>query len=1122
MPLLVWHVSCIHILIQGFAGIMVIRTAAAIFMILVLFLTGPVIQLALAAAPEGSPVVSGKLKGDFARITFTWPEKVKFRTAMSGNVLTITFEKPINSSPGSALAGLAPYIEKAVLSADKKSVAITMNQPYPVRSFVSGTAGGVDVLKVTNRPLAQEPTTATAPTPAPAPQTKPQQIAQKAPPAPQPAPKPAVPVAKTEEAKPQPAPIQPAAPVPVAKEPAKEVAAPAPAPEKAPETKPVETAKPEVAAAVEKPIETPVIAEKPAEKPATPEKLEVAENPIKASFPLPIAKPQPPQTATEKSTAADKKEEKPAATASTSAAKEQVVATEAKGKQMVVTIHQQNVNADFYFPWKERVASAVFTRGPYLWVVFDKPTEINLTSLGSILPSYISSVERMEYAGNTVLRFKTSSPVFASARHRRDSYEWIISVSRRSRIPPAPILVEPRTQPPLKPHILVTVLQTSPSLQITDPTLGDVLEVIPTHAEGNGVYPERNFLEFSLLRTAQGVVVKKIHENVSVAKLRNGLRITRPGEGIMISSNLPPLDLASVMEAEANANTFFPYELWKVENADEFFRRKQQLQREIIHANDQKASELRMQLAQLYLGQGMYLEALGMLNIIKAGDPNFYEVYQLAALRGAANFMMDRIMEANLDFADASLEGEEEIELWKRSTAVMMGDEKKLTQFLKYDPQFISHYPPKIRQKLAIIAADQLIGRKRYSAFSQVIGALKKNEQLADISDQVDYMIGRMHADSGNTEEAMKVFQRVIENSKNRFVQVRAEFALATLEYETGAIDRRALVDKLDRLRYIWRGDALELGVLNLLGDLNALEGRYPQALRAWKDIMVNFPGAPNAAAVATKMADAFVQLFNEGKADELEPLEALALYYEFRDLTPIGKQGDRMIQNLADRLASVDLLDRAAALLSHQVKYRLEKEERSRVGTRLGLIYLLNREPRKTLEVLQLTGYGAGEEGLNRQRNHLAAMAYSDIGEWKTALDMLKDDYSEEAKMIRLDVFWENKDWKNVITTAEDILASRRDITAPLNETEAQTLVRLAVGYTFEGDTLQLQYLRDYFTPLMAGNNLKDRFLFISNDTGPIDPKNMATLEKEITDIKSFLDTYRSQVQEKGLSSIN
>jgi hypothetical protein len=351
---------------------------------------------------------------------------------------------------------------------------------------------------------------------------------------------------------------------------------------------------------------------------------------------------------------------------------------------------------------------------------------------------------------------------------------------------------------------------------------------------------------------------------------------------------------------------------------------------------------------------------------------------------------------------------------------------------------------------------------------------------------------------------------------------VRARFALATLEYEAGKIGRRELIEKLDQLRYVWRGDSLELGVLNLLGDLHVLEEDHADALRVWKEIVTHFPEAPQAIKVTEEMAKAFVLLFNEGKADAMEPLEALALYYEFRNLTPIGAAGDRMIQNLADRLAGVDLLDRAAALLEHQVHYRLQKEERSRVGNRLGLIYLLNREPRKTLQALEATGYGASGEGLRKQRNHLAARAYADIGDWKAALKLLDDDYSEESRMIRLDVFWENKDWENVITAAEEIMASRKDITAPLNDAEAQTLLRLAVAYTFEGDRLQLQYLRDYFTPLMKKSPLKKPFLFITNDTGPLDPRNIGALGREIGAIDAYLDTYRQRVKKDGLSSIN
>ena len=60
-----------------------------------------------------------------------------------------------------------------------------------------------------------------------------------------------------------------------------------------------------------------------------------------------------------------------------------------------------------------------------------------------------------------------------------------------------------------------------------------------------------------------------------------------------------------------------------------------------------------------------------------------------------------------------------------------------------------------------------------------------------------------------------------------------------------------------------------------------------------------------------------FDSLFLAGKGDALPAIDALALFYDFRELTPIGRRGDEMIRRLADRLVSVDLLyqaERAAA----------------------------------------------------------------------------------------------------------------------------------------------------------------------------------------------------------------
>ena len=66
--------------------------------------------------------------------------------------------------------------------------------------------------------------------------------------------------------------------------------------------------------------------------------------------------------------------------------------------------------------------------------------------------------------------------------------------------------------------------------------------------------------------------------------------------------------------------------------------------------------------------------------------------------------------------------------------------------------------------------------------------------------------------------------------------------------------------------------------------------------------------------------------------------IDALSLFYDFRDLTPVGRRGDEMIRKLADRLVSVDLLDQAAELLQHQVDNRLQGAARAQVAVRLAV----------------------------------------------------------------------------------------------------------------------------------------------------------------------------------------
>lgn len=1027
-------------------------------------------SVAVAVDAQAAPSVTTKIRPNYARMMFTWDEEVRFKPSTNGKTLTISFNKAGAVPLAKIKQSLSPYIHSAWQSGDKKTIALTMKEAYPIRSFISGSSNGVDILvKASPRPTTV--------------------VTDKAPISIKPRAK-TEPILTTKKISPKPT----RKPILTTKK---------PIPQTAPK-------KVEVAALyVPKPKFKPNIPEATPVEPATTKKKSPKIKNATIVAAAPVAK-------------VEQKELPPVNAAlkpKTGLPAELPPLQEASGadKKMLVTLRKGKLSGQFYFNFDERTAAAAFERGADTYLVFSTKRTIDTKRISSILPNYITSFEQLPSSNGTVLRLTRSTDIYVTARQTGRGYEWVMDTSRRSIMPKNILVPDIIAKPPVKPHMFVGALQTSKPLRFKHPVSGETIHVIPSYQASTGVFPERITPDATILRTGQGVAYVAHDAGVRYTRLRNGIRLSAL-EGLDVSSDLVKLDPSVLLSEEQGSNSFFPYQAWKAKNIADFYAKEHVLLQDIPNANAKKAQRLRLDLARLYMSEGMFSEAIGLLDIIHEDAPDFYDVYQLAALNGASSFMMGRTNEAVQAFNDGVLADEDEIAQWKRLMALMQGN-KKVLNYFSFNKQYAHTYPPEIRRRIAILAADNALSQKKYNTVAKIFQQLDDDKLLKPVEKYFDYMMGRIEAEEGNLQAAADALQPLIDDTENRFLRARSAFTLATARYKAGMIDRPTLIATLEPLRNTWRGDGFELNLLNLLGELYVNDGKYLQGLRAWREAVTHFPDTAVAQDASARMASTFIELFNKGKADDLMPLGALALYYEFRELTPLGNEGDKMIQNLADRLAGVDLLDKAASLLEHQVTFRLEKEERSRIGARLALIYLMNREPKKTLDVLELTGYGDNDDALISKRNHLAAISYAKTGDWNTAMNLLRDDYSDEAKYIRLDIYWNNKDWTNLATIAEDILANREDITAKLDHNQTLALLKLAVAYTFRNDREQLQYLKDYFTPLIEQTDKQQSFALITSGIDPINKENIALLSDEMSKLESFLDNYSVNLSQNKLS---
>ena len=342
------------------------------------------------------------------------------------------------------------------------------------------------------------------------------------------------------------------------------------------------------------------------------------------------------------------------------------------------------------------------------------------------------------------------------------------------------------------------------------------------------------------------------------------------------------------------------------------------------------------------------------------------------------------------------------------------------------------------------------------------------------------------------------------------------------LEHKLGTVTTTQLIEGLEKLRYRWRGDNIELNMLLRLADLYVGEKDYGTALRTLKITTSYFVNDPRVDEAAGKMAGVFEQLYLNGDADKLSPVTAIALFDEFRSLVPPGEKGDEMIRKFADRLVAVDMLDAAAVLLERQIQFRVTGVDRARIGARLALVYLLNKQPDQAIATLNDTDTPEAGRELNSQRRRLEARALTDLGKVDEAVLLLGTDTTPETRQLRAEIYWRAQDWANAASALSEMVPDAE--AGSLSDANARLVLDWATALTLAGDERTLVRVRQRYTVPMGSTPYKDAFVLITTprERGVMDVAAVRQQIQQAEQFKSFMIEYTDMIDQKPLSAIN
>ena len=246
--------------------------------------------------------------------------------------------------------------------------------------------------------------------------------------------------------------------------------------------------------------------------------------------------------------------------------------------------------------------------------------------------------------------------------------------------------------------------------------------------------------------------------------------------------------------------------------------------------------------------------------------------------------------------------------------------------------------------------------------------------------------------------------------------------------------------------------------------------------------------------------------------------VQALGLFYEFSDLTPVGPNGDRIVRLLAGRLVHVDLLEQAAQLLQHQVDERLQGVGKSQVAADLAAIYLMDHKPDRALVALAGSRQPNISATLQADRRILEARALLDLGRLDAATEMVERDRSENAQRVRAEAAWRARDWQRAAVELRTVLAARNR-SQPLDEHGRQVVLRTGVALTLAGDDAGVRTLYREYAGDMANTAEADAFEIvaagITADGAAIRDVARAVARTDL--LGRFLDRVRSRMTEQA-----
>lgn len=473
----------------------------------------------------------------------------------------------------------------------------------------------------------------------------------------------------------------------------------------------------------------------------------------------------------------------------------------------------------------------------------------------------------------------------------------------------------------------------------------------------------------------------------------------------------------------------------------------------------------RLQVARQTLAMGLYIKAHTQLKLLKQEAPQVQQNPFYLSLLGITNFLNSQPHRALQILNAAALKGDPEINFWKALIGFQLN--KTSNAFypdIQKNASYLKSYPMLIKHRGLLITIDAALRAKK----SPTEFLRQFNIKAANPFDRARYylLIARWYIQQGKQEKALEIFERIkglrslSKNNENEFLVLEELVA-----FYKEANDPRKM--------------------LNVM-------------IQAQK----NCPLHPRLAQLVTNNKNIFVaSLIDESL---FTPLQRVSFYHDCKDF--IGEQAYNIniLKKVTQSLINLDLLTQASEYLQRAMPH-LPAPYKKALTPVLGHIYLLNAQPKRALKTLNSVDMHTLSDTRSNRIKYLMVQAHRQLNQLQAAESLLQDDSSDRARMLKLKLAGDAKDWQKAIFLLESILATQQDPMFIL-----QYAITLATG----DQVNKLKIARNKYLEIMDKTEQKEAFRLLTHVDDKI-PLTYTDYQQKLIAADDFLEVLKAPSRE-------